>query len=107
MFTNLTSDQIIFFAILIVTLTLLISEKIRKDLVALLIVFSLYITGLLTSQQALSGFSSEPAIGGFVIGVHSSRTTTAIMLPITLNLARQRKIAASKRLMPMSFAASL
>jgi len=34
-------------------------------------------------------------------------TTTAIMLPVTLDLARERKIPASKLLMPMSFAASL
>jgi len=34
-------------------------------------------------------------------------TTTAVMLPVTLNLSRQRQIPASKLLMPMSFAASL
>src|SRR5207248_5251043 len=34
-------------------------------------------------------------------------TTTAIMLPITLDLSRERKLPASKLLMPMSFAASL
>src|SRR5207248_8485511 len=34
-------------------------------------------------------------------------TTTAVMLPVTLDLSRERKIPASKLLMPMSFAASL
>lgn len=34
-------------------------------------------------------------------------TTTAMMLPVTLNLAHVRKIPASKLLMPLSFAASL
>src|SRR5207248_2540345 len=34
-------------------------------------------------------------------------TTTAVMLPITLDLSRERNIPASKLLMPMSFAASL
>ena len=34
-------------------------------------------------------------------------TTTAVMLPITLDLSRERKLPASKLLMPMSFAASL
>lgn len=34
-------------------------------------------------------------------------TTTAMMLPVTLNLARERNIPASKLLMPLSFAASL
>src|SRR5215212_3268876 len=34
-------------------------------------------------------------------------TTTAVMLPVTLNLARERDIPPSKLLMPLSFAASL
>src|SRR5690606_36832956 len=34
-------------------------------------------------------------------------TTNAVMLPVTLNLARERNIPAYKLLMPMSFAASL
>jgi di/tricarboxylate transporter len=33
-------------------------------------------------------------------------TTTAVMLPVTLNLARERNIPASRLLMPLSFAAS-
>ena len=34
-------------------------------------------------------------------------TTTAVMLPVTLDLAREKRIPASKLLMPLSFAASL
>jgi di/tricarboxylate transporter len=34
-------------------------------------------------------------------------TTTALMLPVTLNLSRERGVAPSKLLMPLSFAASL
>jgi di/tricarboxylate transporter len=34
-------------------------------------------------------------------------TTTAMMLPVTINLAQERKIPSSKLLMPLSFAASL
>jgi di/tricarboxylate transporter len=34
-------------------------------------------------------------------------TTTAVMLPVTLNLARETKLPASQLLMPLSFAASL
>src|SRR6185369_8850946 len=34
-------------------------------------------------------------------------TTTAIMLPITMDISRERDLPASKLLMPMSFAASL
>lgn len=150
MLSNLTSPQISFLLILGCALALLISERIRKDVVALLVILALYLAGLLTSNQALSGFSSEPAIvvaAIFVltgalhqtglsdrIGVLISRLagagynrmilvimpavallsafthhvmTTAMMIPVILNLARERKIAASKLLMPMSFAASL
>ena len=34
-------------------------------------------------------------------------TTTAVMMPVTLNLSRERDIPPSKLLMPLSFAASL
>jgi len=129
---------------------LFVTEWIRPDIVAILIVIALYVTRVLKSEEALAGFSSEPAIvvaGIFVlsgalhytglsdrigawigqlagnslsraiavimpsVGLFSAFThhvtTTAIMLPVTLDLARERKIPASKLLMPMSFAASL
>lgn len=147
---NLTPQQISFFVILIAALALLMTEKLRNDVVAILIVLALYLTGILTPQEALSGFGSEPAIvvaGIFVItgalhltglsdaigtwigrlaGNSFSRmiavimpsvallsafthhvTTTAVMLPVTLNLSKERNVPASKLLMPMSFAASL
>src|SRR5205085_11876703 len=141
---------IAFFAILIIALVLFVTEWIRTDVVAVLIVIALYVTRVLKADDALYGFSSEPAIviaGIFVLsgslhvtglsvrmgdwigrlaGNSLSRalavimpsvallsafthhvTTTAIMLPVTLELARSRKIPASRLLMPMSFAASL
>ncbi len=150
MLLNLTAPQISFFVILIVAFALLLTERLRNDLVAILIVLSLYITGVLDAEEALAGFSSEPAIvvaaifvlsaglhqtglsetaggwvgrlagGGYarVLGVLMPSvallsafthhlTTTAMMLPVTLNLSRERNIAPSKLLMPLSFAASL
>src|SRR5205085_11097461 len=141
---------IAFFAILIIALVLFVTEWIRTDVVAVLIVIALYLTRVLKADDALSGFSSEPAIviaGIFVLsgslhvtglsdrmgdwigrlaGNSLSRaiavimpsvallsafthhvTTTAVMLPVTLNLSRERGIPASKLLMPLSFAASL
>jgi di/tricarboxylate transporter len=138
------------FVILVVAFALLITERIRTDLVALLIVLSLYLTHALTPQEALAGFGSEPAIviaGMFVvsgalhvtglsdviggwIGRLAGRsytrivavvmptvailsafthhvTTTAVMLPVLLEISRERNIAASKLLIPLSFAASL
>ena len=147
---GLSPEQIFFLLILTAAILLFITEWIRTDLVAMLIVIALYATRVLDAKEALSGFSSEPAIviaGIFVlsgalhvtglsdtigawigklagrslsraivvimpsVGILSAFThhvtTTAVMLPITMDISRQRDIPASKLLMPMSFAASL
>ncbi len=150
MFANVNPQQLAFLAILTIAILLFVTEWIRTDLVAVLIVVALYVARVLKPDEALSGFSSEPAIviaGIFVLsralhvtglsdsignwigrvaGNSVSRaivvimptvavlsafthhvTTTAMMLPITLDLSRERNMPASKLLMPMSFAASL
>ncbi|HEY7061293.1 MAG TPA: SLC13 family permease [Chloroflexota bacterium] len=147
---DLSPQQVSVFAILVAAFALLISERLRNDVVALLIVLALYVTHALTAEQALSGFGSEPAIvvaGIFVLSasLHATGlsdqmgawigrlaggsytrivavimptvallsafthhvTTTAIMLPVTLDLSREQKVPASKLLIPLSFAASL
>jgi di/tricarboxylate transporter len=144
------APQLVFFAILLTSFVLLLTEKLRNDVVAVLIVIALATTRLLSPVQALSGFGSEPAIvvaAIFVLsaGLHRTGvaeslgrligrwagdswaraiavimpsvavlsafthhvTTTAVMLPVTLDLARDKRIPASKLLMPLSFAASL
>lgn len=143
-------DQILFLLILAGGLYLFISERLRVDVSAMLILLALVLTGVLDSRQALSGFASEPAIivaavfvisGGLAatgiterlgrwIGRASGRSearaiavvmpavaalaafthhvmVTAMMLPIVLRHARERRIPASRLLMPMSLAASL
>lgn len=62
MFLAIETQQIILFAILIGSIVLLFTEWIRIDLTAILIILALSTTGLLAPQEALSGFSSEPAI---------------------------------------------
>jgi di/tricarboxylate transporter len=62
MFTGIEPAQIYLFVILAVTVVLLFTEWIRIDLVAILIIVTLTITGVLKAEDALSGFSSEPAI---------------------------------------------
>jgi di/tricarboxylate transporter len=52
------------------------------------------VTVLMSSVALLSAFTHHV-------------TTTAVMLPVTLNLSRERNIPASKLLIPLSFAASL
>jgi di/tricarboxylate transporter len=62
MFLGIEINQIILFAILIGAIVLLFTEWIRIDLTAILIILALSVTGVLAPEQALSGFSSEPAI---------------------------------------------
>jgi di/tricarboxylate transporter len=56
------TNQLILFAILIGSIVLLFAEWIRLDLTAILIILALSVSGVLAAEQALSGFSSEPAI---------------------------------------------
>jgi di/tricarboxylate transporter len=129
---------------------MLLTERLRNDLVAVLVILALSISGALKPAEALAGFASEPAIVVAAIFVLSGAlhrtglsdlfgrwigrmagssygralavimpavallsafthhlTTTAVMLPVTLNLAREKDIPPSKLLMPLSFAASL
>lgn len=58
----LSFQQLILLFILIAALVLLITERIRVDLTAVLIVVALSATRILEPEEALSGFSSEPAI---------------------------------------------
>lgn len=62
MIFGLSSDQITFLIIMVVALFLFISEYLRVDIVAILIVLALSITGIIGVKDAFSGFSSEPAI---------------------------------------------
>ena len=55
-------EQIAFGLILAGGLYLFITEKLRVDVTAMLILLALVLTGVLDSKQALSGFASEPAI---------------------------------------------
>ena len=58
----ITLQQLTFLLILGGGLYLFISERVRVDVTAMLILMALVVTGLLDEEQALSGFSSEPAI---------------------------------------------
>ena len=55
-------DQIVFLVILGSALALFVSGRMRVDLVAMLTLLALALTGILDARQALAGFSSEPAI---------------------------------------------
>ena len=62
MFGGIELNQVYLFIILIGSVILLFTEWIRIDLTAILIIVTLALTGVLAPEDALSGFSSEPAI---------------------------------------------
>lgn len=49
-------------AILVVTIILFVTEKVRMDIVALMVMITLSITGLVTPSEAISGFSNPAVI---------------------------------------------
>ncbi|MDX1616416.1 MAG: SLC13 family permease [Candidatus Promineifilaceae bacterium] len=57
----MTADNYLVLAILSAAVVLFVSEKLRADVVALLVLFALILTGVLTVDEAFSGFAS-PAV---------------------------------------------
>ncbi len=84
------------FAILAVTIALFIWGRMRSDLVALLSVLILFLSGTISLEQALSGFSDSTVImiaALFVVGEGLSRTgVTAWLGEMVLGLAGSNKV---------------
>ncbi|MEZ4766965.1 MAG: SLC13 family permease [Caldilineales bacterium] len=77
MISSQNIPMIVTFAILGITVALFIFSRLRADLVALLSLLALFLTGVLTSKQALSGFADSTVImvaGLFVVGEGLART---------------------------------
>ena len=55
-------QQIVFLVILATALALFVSGRMRVDVVAMLTLLALALSGIIDTRQALAGFSSEPAI---------------------------------------------
>lgn len=85
----MTQQQIIFLLIVVITLALFISERVRIDVAAMLTLLALYATGILTPVEALSGFASEPAIiVAAVFVISAALTQTGITERIGAGIAR-------------------
>ncbi|RME73092.1 MAG: SLC13 family permease [Chloroflexi bacterium] len=72
--------MILTFVILTITIVLFIIDKLRVDIVALLSLLALALTGLISSKEALSGFSNSTVVtiaGLFVVGEGLFRTGVA------------------------------
>jgi di/tricarboxylate transporter len=71
---------ILTFVILAVTIILFVSDKIRVDIVAMLALLALTLTGLIDTNQALAGFANSTVVtiaGLFVVGGGLFRTGVA------------------------------
>ena len=71
------------FIILAITIVLFVVGRIRSDVVALMALLALYLTGILTTQQALAGFSDATVIliaALVIVGEGLSRTGVTMWL---------------------------
>ncbi len=73
----MSPDNILIFVTLGVALVLFISEKLRVDLVALMVLIALTLTGLISPQDAFSGFSSPAVITVWAVFIISGGLTRA------------------------------
>jgi di/tricarboxylate transporter len=131
-------------------LALFVSNRLRVDLIGLLVMTALIVLGLVTPRQGISGFANEATVTvalmlvlsagllrtgavdllgrwtGRLAGTSELRllvvviavivpvsafinntAAVAILLPVVLGLSRARRIAASRILMPLSFAGQM
>ena len=59
---GITNGQLVFLGILLTAVVLFVRGRPRVDVTAMLVLLALTFTGLLKPEQALAGFTSEPAI---------------------------------------------
>ena len=136
------------FSLIGIAAVLMASNRVRFDIVALLVVLALILSGVLSVSEALSGFGNPvvimvagllvigemldrtgvaAAVGDFILekggasetrllvalmvgaallgAVMSSTAVVAIFIPITLRIAAETSLNASRLLIPMSYAA--
>lgn len=76
----MTAENILVLLILLGAIILFVSEKLRADVVALLVLLAVIVTGLLTVDQALQGFASPAVVtvwAVFIISGGLQRSGTA------------------------------
>lgn len=79
----MTPDVLLVFGILAATIVLFVSDRLRLDLVAMLALLALLLTGILTPAEALAGFSDPIVLiiaGLFVVGSGLFQTGVADLL---------------------------
>ncbi|MCO6452272.1 MAG: anion permease [Caldilineales bacterium] len=76
----MSNDLALVFFILFVTIALFVSDRLRLDLIAILVILTLILTGILTVPEALAGFADSTVItiaALFVVGAGLFRTGVA------------------------------
>lgn len=76
----MTPDTLFVFGLLFVTVALFVSDRVRLDLVAIMVMVALALSGVLTPAQAVSGFGQPVVLmiaGLFVVGDGLFRTGVA------------------------------
>lgn len=141
------SPQAVFVLVVLVAASILfVTEWLRADLVALLVLIALGVSGVLTAREALAGFSNSAVItiiGVFILTAALERTGVtqqlgvwlvrfggytetrmmpvlmlsgallslfmnniaagAVLMPVAVAVARERKISPSRLMMPLAF----
>jgi di/tricarboxylate transporter len=79
----MTAEMVITIIILIVAIVLFITEWLRVDVVAMLVLLALVLTGILTTEEAVAGFSSTAVLSiGFLFVVGGAVFQTGLAAQI-------------------------
>jgi di/tricarboxylate transporter len=146
----MNTDILLTFAILAAATLFFITEWLRADVVALMVLVAMVVSGLVTPQDAIAGFGNSAVVtiwAVYILSAGLARTGVATMLgrqvvrlsgksekglmsvlivstalvtsvmningaaamflPVTINIARRTRRAASRLLMPMAYGALL
>ena len=71
----MTTDNILVLGILAVSILLFVSERLRVDVVAMIVLVALVLTGLVTVEEAFSGFASPAVIVVWAVFIVSAGLT--------------------------------
>jgi di/tricarboxylate transporter len=71
----MTSDNLLVLGTLVLTVALFVSEKLRVDVVAMMVLAALVLTGLITPDEGFSGFSSPAVITVWAVFIVSGGLT--------------------------------
>lgn len=76
----MTTEMLLVFALLAATIALFVSDRLRMDVIAIMLILALMLTGVLSASEALAGFGDPLVIliaGLFVVGEGLFRTGIA------------------------------